>query len=306
MRSVIARVPAKINLVLEVGPARADGYHDLSTVYHAISIYDEVMATSTDGDEIEIRVVDTATQQAHSQVPCDAGNLAVRAARLLAERTDRPSAGVDLLIHKSIPVAGGLAGGSADAAAALVACNELWEAGLSRPELEEIAAELGSDVPFLISGATAIGSGRGESIMPALTRGAYHWVVVTFAEGMSTPEVYAEFDRLGGNDGEIGQATRRSLEALSSGDPGQLAPTLWNDLDEAALSLRPQLMDALDAGEQAFTLGGLISGSGPSVFFLASDQVSAEASASQLEDLGIGDSVLIAHGPVPGARIISS
>lgn len=142
--------------------------------------------------------------------------------------------------------------------------------------------------------------------MPALTRGAYHWVVVTFAEGMSTPEVYAEFDRLGGNDGEIGQATRRSLEALSSGDPGQLAPTLWNDLDEAALSLRPQLMDALDAGEQAFTLGGLISGSGPSVFFLASDQVSAEASASQLEDLGIGDSVLIAHGPVPGARIISS
>jgi len=306
VRSVIARAPAKINLVLEVGDARSDGYHDLSTVYQAISVYDDVMATSADDGVIDARVIDVRTQLDHSQVSGGDGNLAVRAARLLRDRIGDPSLGVSLLIHKSIPVAGGLAGGSADAAAALVACNELWRAELSRPELEELAAELGSDVPFLVAGATAIGSGRGESVTPALTRGAYHWVVVTFEDGMSTPQVYAEYDRLGGAKGSMGEATRRMLEALSSGDASQLASALWNDLTGPALSLRPDLADALDAGAEAFTLGGILSGSGPSVFFLADDLESARASASHLEDQGIGDAVLVAQGPVPGARIISS
>lgn len=297
-RRVVARAPAKINLVLAVGAVRPDGYHELATVFHAISLYDEVVARPAD----EITV---AVHGSHSRrVPTDDANLAVRAATTLAAYAGVRS-GVQLHVRKQIPVAGGLAGGSADAAAALVACDALWDTGLGRAELTALAARLGSDVPFVLAGGTALGAGRGERLTPVMVGGTFHWVVAVADGGLSTPQVYAELDRIraGGGDGtgtpDVGVDV---LTALRAGDAAALAATLRNDLAEAACALNPSLRTTLDAGRELGAVAGIVSGSGPSCVFLAHDEEHAEDLAGELVAADVCADAVLATGPVPGAR----
>jgi 4-diphosphocytidyl-2-C-methyl-D-erythritol kinase len=304
---VTVRAPAKINLELRVGPLRPDGYHELATVFHAVAVFDDLTALPAEPGE-GISIVIHGPQAAH--VPVDDSNLAVRAARLLAERVGM-DADVRMQLHKQIPVAGGMAGGSADAAAALVACDALWHTGLDREQLHELAAELGSDVPFSLLGGTAIGSGRGERLIPALARGEYHWVVALADHGLSTPAVYAEIDRLR----DLGQAPQPSAEpeigdalmqALRAGDAEALGACLVNDLQPAACSLDPTLERALDVGRKVGALGGMVSGSGPTTVFLARDSSHALDLAVALTASGAAVDVRRSHGPVAGARLVEA
>ncbi len=306
MTSATARVPAKINLSLGVGPIRADGYHALATVYQALDVHDEVRAVSVDdSDDITVSVHIEADRLVESiDVPTDDDNLAVRAAKLLRDSTGAEG-GARLAIRKVIPVAGGMAGGSADAAAALVACNEIWGTGLARPELEQLAAQLGSDVPFLLHGGIAIGGGRGEIISPVLARGSYFWVVAVASQGLATQDVYAEFDRL--NDGaDLPQPEPPDdlLAALRAGDATELGASLSNDLTDAALSLRPELRGTLDLGLEADALGAVVSGSGPTCLFLAEDEAHSLDIAMALAGAGVCADVIQARGPVSGAKLI--
>jgi 4-diphosphocytidyl-2-C-methyl-D-erythritol kinase len=300
--AVTVRAPAKINLELCVGPLRPDGFHELATVFHAVSLFDDV--TATPADDITITV-----EGPHAEgVPVDGGNLAVRAATLLAERAG-VGRGVHLHLHKGIPVAGGMAGGSADAAAALLACDQLWRTGLSRDALHELAAELGSDVPFALLGGTAIGTGRGECLTPALARGEYHWVVALADRGLSTPVVYREVDRLRESGGVPEPApeprvSERLMQALRAGDAVGLGQALANDLQPAACSLDPQLERTLDVGRRAGALGGLVSGSGPTVVFLARDAEQALDITVALTASGAAAAVRRTQGPVAGARVV--
>jgi 4-diphosphocytidyl-2-C-methyl-D-erythritol kinase len=197
-----------------------------------------------------------------------------------------------------------MAGGSADAAAALVGLSALWKLELSRDELSEMAAELGSDVAFALHGGTAVGTGRGERIVPVLARHPQHWVLALHRGGLSTPAVFGELDRLrGGSDGEP-RPVEPVLEAIAGGDPRQLALSLGNDLQPAAVSMAPELRRTLRAGVDAGALAGLVSGSGPTCAFLCADRDSAVAVASELAGVGVCRTVRVAHGPVPGARVV--
>ena len=302
--SVTVRVPAKVNLCLSVGPLRPDGYHDLATVFHAVALYDEVTASPADTLSL------TCDGEGAAEVPLDERNLAWRAAVLLAERTGRPSPAVRLHIAKGIPVAGGMAGGSADAAAALVACDELWRTELRREELHGLAAELGSDVPFALYGGTAMGTGRGEQITPILARGEFHWVFAFAHEGLSTPAVFAECDRQrGGADGGAADVPPPSvddelLRALRAGDSLLLGAALRNDLTPAAAALRPDLRRTLQAGQDAGALGALLSGSGPTCAFLASDPASAARIGTVLAAEPSVRAVRRAYGPAAGAQVV--
>ena len=298
------RVPAKINLCLSVGPVREDGFHPLATVYQAVDVYDEVRASAVVGDTLSVTVHFDADRGIEvDAVPEDDNNLAIGAAKLLREKTGT-AAGAALAIRKVIPIAGGMAGGSADAAAALVACNELWGTGLTRGELEIIAAELGSDVPFLIHGGIAMGGGRGEVISPVLARGSYHWVFAIAAEGLSTKSVYAEFDRLNADrDVPDPEVPGDLLAALRAGDAEALGDALSNDLTEAALSLRPELAATLDVGLECDALGAILSGSGPTAMFLARDDAHALDIAFALTSSRVCADVAQATGPVQGARL---
>ncbi|MGV9940393.1 4-(cytidine 5'-diphospho)-2-C-methyl-D-erythritol kinase [Streptomyces sp. NPDC003401] len=296
--SVTVRVPAKVNVQLAVGAARADGFHDLANVFLAVGLYDEVTVTPAD----ELRV--TCEGPDAAQVPLDRTNLAARAAIALAERHGRVP-DVHLHIVKDIPVAGGMAGGSADGAGALLACDALWGTGASRGELLEICAELGSDVPFSLMGGVALGTGRGERLAPLEAGGAFHWVFAMAERGLSTPAVFREFDRLAeGRDIPEPVASRDLLDALAKGDPHALAATVSNDLQPAALSLFPELADTLAAGEAAGALTGLVSGSGPTTAFLARDAEAAEEIAQALRTSGTCRSVRTASGPAPGATVL--
>ncbi|MDR0344972.1 MAG: 4-(cytidine 5'-diphospho)-2-C-methyl-D-erythritol kinase [Nocardiopsaceae bacterium] len=313
--AVTARVPAKVNLQLTVGPVRPDGYHDLVTVFHAVSLYDEVTVTPAQRDSV------TVTGEGAGEVPLDGSNLALRAAAALSEAAapgKRRARGVAIRIRKRIPVAAGLAGGSANAAAALVACNELWRIGLSQPELAEIAAGLGADVTFALIGGTAVGLGRGEQVTPALVSGSYHWVLA-FADGaLSTPEVYAAADRLrtardgrgagtGGPRKPVDAAHEPDsalLAALRAGDPAAVGRNLSNDLQPAALGLRPGLRRALAAGREFGALGAIVSGSGPTCAYLARDAHHAREIAVALTGTGVCRSVARVLGPAPGAVIV--
>ncbi len=296
---VTASAPAKINLHLGVGPVRQDGYHPLATVYQAIGLVDEVTVRSAPAYEVQV----SGDSRLHlDAVPLDAHNIAVRAASLLAERNGIDEA-VSLQIHKQIPVAGGMAGGSADAAATLVACDALWGLGASREHLLEVAAELGSDVPFALVGGTAIGSGRGETVVPAMVRGTYWWVAVESPDGLSTPAVYREFDAMHQPgtvlDPEIPEPL---MEALRNHDVQKLGLAVHNDLERAAIRLRPELETVLRAGLGASALGGLVSGSGPSCLFLCSGPEHAASVARALTQAGYGP-VSTARGPAHGARV---
>ena len=298
--SVTVRVPAKVNLALSVGPLRPDGYHDLATVFHAVGLYDEVTASTADTLAL------TCEGEGQVEVPLDGANLAWRAAELLA-RTAGRSPAVRLHLTKGIPVAGGMAGGSADAAGALVACDALWGTGLTRDELHALAAQLGSDVPFALYGGTAMGTGRGEQITPVLARGEFHWVFAFAHEGLSTPAVFRELDRLREADREPAPAPgvdEELLRALRAGDSTLLGAALRNDLTRPATSLRPDLSATLQAGRDAGALGTLLSGSGPTCAFLAADAVSAAAVAAALEAAPSVRAVRRALGPAAGAHVL--
>ena len=300
---VVVRVPAKINLNLSVGPQRKDGYHDIATVYQAISLYDEVIAHF---GVPETGITVALTGDYVQGVPIDDRNLAYRAADMIAKEMQL-TPDISLHINKCIPVAAGLAGGSGDAAAALVAVDQLLGADLGRARLAELAAELGSDVPFALAGGTAIGSGRGERLSPALARGEYHWVLVISSQGLSTPAVYAECDRLRqGREISPPRITDALMHALRSGDAPALGKALMNDLQAAACSLRPALRLLLDVGEEYGALGSIISGSGPTVAFLAKDAEHALDLTVALSASGVAGQILRAMGPTPGARIIES
>ena len=296
---VRASAPAKINLHLGVGPVRPDGFHPLATVYQAVGLLDEVTVAPAESWAVSVTGDD---RLALTDVPADESNIAVRAARLLAGHAGVEGA-LDIRIAKGIPVAGGMAGGSADAAATLVACDALWELQTPREELLVLAAELGSDVPFALVGGTALGTGRGEVVVPAMVRGDYWWVVAASTNGLSTPEVYREFDvlseGLGLHDPEIPDEL---MEALRAHDLEKLAISLHNDLEPAALRMRPALSDVLATGIEETALGALVSGSGPSCLFLCSGREHAQQVAFGLRTAGLG-SVSLARGPVPGARV---
>lgn len=305
-RRVHARAPGKINIAFDVGDVQPDGYHDVASVYQAVSVYEDVWARVADDFTIAV----TGDLDV-SGVPLDTTNLAVRAARRAAERLGWQG-GIHLDVHKGVPVAGGMGGGSADAAAALVAVNELLGGGLTTLELQELGAPLGADVPFAVLGGTAIGTGRGDELAPALARGRFDWVLVTSADGLSTPAVYGELDRLRdlpdiAPDHGVPSADPVVLQALRAGDPAALAVAVRNDLQDAALSLRPALADTLRAGRRAGALAGIVSGSGPTVAFLAADERAAVELAADLAAAAPARSrVLHAHGPVPGARVVTA
>jgi 4-diphosphocytidyl-2-C-methyl-D-erythritol kinase len=295
---VVVRAPAKLNLHLSVGRLREDGFHDLTTVYQAVGVYDEVELTR--GPALTVDV----TGPGSDDVPRDASNLAARAVALLAERTGN-DARVRVSIRKQIPVAGGCAGGSADAAAALVGCDALWGLGLTRDELDVTAAELGSDVPFAVHGGTAVGTGRGEQVAPVLGQGSYSWVLAVADGGLSTPAVYAELDRQR-DTGPVGVVSDPAevVAALRTGDSVLLGRALRNDLQSAAVALRPQLGTLLASAEALDPLGVVVSGSGPTVAVLARDDAHAEELAGALRDDPSCRAVLRASAPVPGARVV--
>ena len=302
-RGVVARVPAKVNLQLSVGPLGSDGFHEVTTVFQAISLYDDVtVATAPDGDGINISI----SGQTSSGVPADSSNLAVKAAELMIKNYDLPA---DLIIKlkKEIPVAGGMAGGSADAAGVIVGLDSLFELGLSRDEMEIVGSKIGSDVPFSICGGVAIGTGRGDQITPALSKGSYNWVLALSGQGLSTPSVYQECDRLReGLSISAPLVSEPLMQALRAGDAKALGKALTNELQPAACSLRPALRLVLDVGIDYGALGGIVSGSGPTVAFLVSDDEHAMDLTVALSASGVVSSVVRAIGPAHGARIIES
>ena len=303
--SVTVRVPGKVNLYLAVGDRRDDGYHELTTVFHAVSLLDEVTVSNADVLSLEL------AGEGVESLPTDDRNLAWQAAELMADHVGR-APDVAISIEKSIPVAGGMAGGSADAAAVLVAMNTLWELGVPRRDLHTLAAQLGSDVPFALHGGTALGTGRGEELATVLARNTFHWVLAFADRGLSTPAVFSEIDRLRETAGAGRDQPPRLedpepvLAALASGDPAELAPLLGNDLQPAALSLDPGLRRTLRAGAEAGALAGIVSGSGPTCAFLCPSAIAAVDVGAELAGAGVCRTVRVASGPVHGARVVPS
>lgn len=292
-------MPAKINIALGVGPILDDGYHPLTSVFQTVSLYDKITAESAGPG-----VFDLVVEGAGEGVPVDDTNLAVRAAKLLAERyAPDEGLGASLTLRKAIPVAGGMAGGSADAAASLLACSVLWDLDVELEELRELGAELGSDVPFPLLGGTALGTGRGERLLPILTRGHYHWVLAFARGGLSTPEVFRRFDELG-EFGSLDVPTEL-LEALGAGDPHRVAEHLRNDLTPAALDLYPGLADTLALGDELGALGSMVSGSGPTCAFLTSCEADAvELSAKLASEPSLLGAKRVS-APAAGAKLVS-
>nr|WP_198048995.1 4-(cytidine 5'-diphospho)-2-C-methyl-D-erythritol kinase [Mycobacterium triplex] len=296
--SVTVRVPGKVNLYLAVGDRRDDGYHELTTVFQAVSLLDELTVRNADVLSLEL------VGEGADTLPTDERNLAWQAAELMAEHVGR-APDVSIMIDKSIPVAGGMAGGSADAAAVLVAINSLWDLNVPRRDLRMLAARLGSDVPFALHGGTALGTGRGEELATVLSRNTFHWVLAFADGGLLTRKVFGELDRLR----ETANPARLAgpgpvLAALAAGDPEQLAPLLGNELQEAAVSLNPALRRTLQAGEKAGALAGIVSGSGPTCAFLCTSGPAAVDVGTQLSGAGVCRTVRVASGPVPGARVV--
>lgn len=292
-------VPAKINLGLAVGPLRPDGFHELRTLFHAVDLYDLVTARPHD------RIALTLAGDEAGGLLADSSNLAWRAAQLLADRAGCP-AGVRLEVTKQIPVAAGLAGGSADAAASLLACARLWQLDLTAAEFDGLAAELGSDVAFALHGRSAIGTGRGELLTDLPAHPPVHWVLAIAEGGLATPAVYTELDRQrAGAEPVPGSFDLAKLAgALRTGQPAELAPLIGNDLQQAALALAPQLGRTLAAGRQLGALAGLVSGSGPTCAFLAADRLAADRLAAGLQASGTCRFARAVIGGVAGAAIL--
>jgi 4-diphosphocytidyl-2-C-methyl-D-erythritol kinase len=299
--SVTVRAPAKVNLALIVGGVRDDGFHALNTVYQAISLYDDVRVSDADGWGVSVRPIGEVDV---SVVPLDDSNIAIRAGRVLVAHHGLDLA-ADIEIQKGIPVAGGLAGGSADAAATLVALDRLWDLRTSDDDLLGLAAELGSDVPFALIGGSAHGLGHGEQVTALLDRGSYWWLVVPSDDGLSTPLVYGEFDRL---HPEIAAGAHVEdpdgvISALEDGDADQLAGSMRNDLESAAFSLRPELAERIALVQEHCVGTVMLSGSGPTVLAVAHSQEEALESRAALLESGL-PVVHVATGPVAGAHVV--
>ena len=307
-REVVVRAPGKVNLQLAVGPVQEDGYHPLATVFQAVDLY-EVVTARARADEVITLAVAAAPGSGIdvTGVPVDHTNLAWRAAVAVAEEFGIAD-GVDLSIMKAVPVAGGMAGGSADAAAALVACAEAWDTGATRSQLLALAASLGADVPFALHGHTAVGLGRGDRLSPAMTHGTFHWVFATQAEGLSTKAVYDQFDEWVAN-GEITPREPRIsdavMQALISGDAESLGAALTNDLQLAAEFLNPRLDELVRAAYDMDACGAIVSGSGPTVAVLARSNQHALALAAHLRSAGLAHQVVTAQGPAAGATVLA-
>lgn len=293
------RVPAKVNLVLNVGATDNEGYHALGTLFQAVSLFDDLVARPAEAGVFRV----SFRGEGASGLPADDTNLVVRAARLLAGTCGAGNLGAEIRVHKRIPVAGGMAGGSADAAATLVACNQLWGTGLDTGQLHAVAARLGADVPFLLHGGTAVGTGRGEKLRPVPVRGSFQWVLALSHHGLSTPAVFREFDRI--SPPQLTGIDSGLLEALADGDARRVGALLRNDLQRAAFNLQPELADVLAMGGEAGVTGALVSGSGPTIAFLAGTKAVADAISDRLVLSSRVRAVRRVHGPVPGARIVS-
>lgn len=303
-RSVTVRAPGKINLSFRVGALQSDGYHDVASLYQALALYEEVTAVEAEGFSLRFTgPIDG------SGLPLDDRNLCIRAARLLAAETGTER-GVALTVLKRVPIAGGMGGGSADAAATLLACDELWGTGLGRAGLTPLAARLGADVPFALEGGTAVGTGRGDQLSHALAKGEFHWVLAMSPGGLSTPEVYAELDRhrirCAENLPEVAETVTvdaAALQAVRAGDREALAEALHNDLQVAALRLMPALADVLELGETHGALAGIVSGSGPTCAFLVPNALAAAELHSSFSRAGIR--AIATTGPAHGARVVA-
>ena len=302
LRSVTATAPGKINVCLRVGPLRDDGYHDLATIFQAVSLVEDVTATESNNFSLSFSgPIDT------SHLTVDESNLVLRAARAVAAAAGY-TGGADIKVVKRVPIAGGMGGGSADAAATLVAVDALWETNLGMTKLTEIAASLGADVPFALHGGTALGVSRGDVLTPVLAKAEFHWVLVLAETGLSTPEVFRQLDRHR-NEHSIDIETvpidptvePELLAALRSGDATALAEYLRNDLQAAALQLKPELGGVIEFGETHGALAGIVSGSGPTIALLAGDETSAHDLVAALTDAG--KSALAVTAPALGARV---
>jgi 4-diphosphocytidyl-2-C-methyl-D-erythritol kinase len=290
------RAPGKVNLHLSVAPPRPDGFHELVTVFSAVDLVDEVAARPAD------RLSLAVSGEGAADLPADEGNLAWRAAALLARTAGLPPR-AHLDVRKAIPVAGGMAGGSADAAAALVACARLWDLDVGPAELTALAARLGSDVAFPLLGGTALGTGRGEILTPVPCARRLHWVFAIAGFGIGAGDAYRELDRLRAEGAAPGPSGRpdQLLAALADGDVTRIAALLGNDLQPAALSLAPALADTLAFGNRHGALAGLVSGSGPTCAFLCADAPAATVLAAEFEAAGVCRTARVASGPAPGA-----
>lgn len=298
---ITVRAPAKINLHLGVGGPREDGFHPLETVYTSIGLYDDVVARAADSWSLSLEAADYVDA---AGVPLDDSNIVVAAARALAALHGREvTAAVEIV--KGIPVAGGLAGGSADGAAALVALDRLLGLETADEDLLRLAADLGSDVPFALLGGHVLGTGRGEIVEPLPSADAVLWwvVVPSTAGGLSTPAVYRHFDELCPDAAPEPPCASAVVDALATGDVAALAAGLHNDLQAAAIDLRPDLGELIALGEASGALRGLISGSGPTVVFLCAGADEARALAGVLQ--ADGRTALVANGPVAGAHTVS-
>lgn len=294
------RVPGKVNVYLGVGPREFSGYHELATIFQAVGIYDEVTVSAADSLTI------SGLGSFADQIPTDETNLAWKAVELVA-RACGEEPNIHIQIDKSIPIAAGMAGGSADAAATLLACDAYWNAGIPRDQLDAMAATLGSDVPFMLHGGCALGVGRGDVLSPVMIRGSFHWVFATFVEGLSTAQIYEKTDEMRGLEfEEEPEVPTELLSALARGDAPALGRLLHNDLQLAATTSRPKLGQVLEQGIDLGALGAIISGSGPTCAFLARDESSAIDLVVALKASGLVDDVLHTHGPVHGARVIST
>lgn len=299
-RRVRVRVPAKVNLYLGVGSVRPDGFHELLTVFQAVDLHDEVSATSAVG--LGLRM----TGEGSAGLPNGPDNLAWQAASLLADHAQVPPDAL-IEIKKAIPIGGGMAGGSADAAATLLACAHLWQTGTTKSELVTLAAGLGSDVAFPLVGGTALGTGRGELLTPVLATGRFHWVLALAAFGISAADAYRELDRQRADspDGAAPALPDGLLDALRAGDARRLAPALGNDLQAAALTIAPSLRRTLAAGNELGALAGMVSGSGPTCAFLCADAEAATRLAAAMAGEGVCRTTRVVTGPVGGARVVS-
>lgn len=292
MHIVHAQAPAKINLALRVGGARPDGFHPLQTVFCALDLWDEIAVEAADDLSLTITGI---------ELEVDEDNLALRAARALQRHTGT-GRGARIAIHKGIPVAGGLAGGSADAAGTLVALNALWDLNLPPSELHALAADLGSDVPFLLMGGLALGTSRGEDLEP-ITPGAFQsWVLVLDDEGLSTPAVFRRYDELHPEPHDPAPV-EELINALGSQALGDLAGLFVNDLAEPAFTLRPDLAERFNRLDDT-GIATVLSGSGPTIGVLCESVESADALAGQLSKEGLR--AVRADGPVAGAHIVRS
>ncbi len=320
MREVRASAPGKVNLTLRVGAPTPDGYHPLVTVFEALDLRETVTVRTSKTPGVRVETVaylpdgsvDEATTRAMADLDPQA-HLAVRAARVLqrlaaAGPWASTAAGLSIRVDKRVPVAGGMAGGSADAAAALVACNELWELGLGAEQLEAIGRSLGADVPACMAGGIALGTGRGDH-MSVLREGdeagaGHHWVMLLAHEGLSTPSVFREFDRLDAEHAPaLAEPTPEEVAALCAG-PEELCHCLVNDLQAPALLLRPELAEVIAVAEEAGALRAIVSGSGPTIAALVEDPGSAQRVSRALKASGLVAEVLRADAPVAGARVV--